>query len=53
MSHQDLGKVRVHCSQELIKRGLLTLPESAYHFFWVIDFPLFTLEDGTPRDTLL
>jgi aspartyl-tRNA synthetase len=47
----DLGKVRVHCSQELIKRGLLSLSEQPYHFFWVVDFPLFTLEDGVVKAT--
>jgi aspartyl-tRNA synthetase len=44
---QLLGKLRLYCSNILQQKGLLVIPPNRFDFFWVVDFPLFTWEDGS------
>jgi aspartyl-tRNA synthetase len=48
---QLLGKMRVWCSNILQQKKLLIIPADRYDFFWVVDFPLFTWEDGVMAAT--
>ena len=40
-----LGRVRLEAAQLLIKRGTLTIPDDAYNFLWVIEFPLMLFDE--------
>ncbi len=40
-----LGRIRLECSQFLVKRGLLELPPEKFNFLWVIEFPLMLYDD--------
>lgn len=46
-----LGKVRLAAGQVLNKQGLIKLDPNQFNFLWVVDFPLFTLEDGQLTST--
>lgn len=46
-----LGKLRVWCANILQQKKLLVIPPDRYDFFWVVDFPLFTWEDGVMAAT--
>jgi aspartyl-tRNA synthetase len=35
-----LGKIRLYCADLLKTQGKLAIPEGAFHFLWVIEFPL-------------
>lgn len=39
-----LGRLRVQLMEELVAKGLMTLPTQP-HFLWITQFPLFTLAD--------
>ncbi|MEL0118722.1 MAG: amino acid--tRNA ligase-related protein, partial [Opitutae bacterium] len=40
-----LGRVRLEAAQLLVKRGTLTIPDDAYNFLWVIEFPLMLFDE--------
>ena len=40
-----LGRVRLEAAQLLVKRGTLTIPDHAYNFLWVIEFPLMLFDE--------
>ena len=40
-----LGRVRLEAAQLLVTRGTLTIPDDAYNFLWVIEFPLMLFDE--------
>lgn len=46
-----LGRVRLWARDSMIAKGTLTIPADRYDLFWVVDFPLFTWEDGKMLST--
>lgn len=44
-----LGRVRLECAQLLVKRGLLEISKTNYHFLWVVDFPLMIFDEEAGR----
>lgn len=46
-----LGKMRIWCANILQQKKLLIIPADRYDFFWVVDFPLFSWEDGVMAAT--
>lgn len=44
-----LGRVRLECGQLLVKRGLLEISKTNYHFLWVVDFPLMIFDEEAGR----
>ncbi len=40
-----LGRIRLEASQLLVKRGKITIPDDAYNFLWVIEFPLMLFDE--------
>lgn len=44
-----LGKLRLIAAEMLQKLGKLSIPKDVYDFFWVIDFPLLTLNPETQK----
>lgn len=43
-----LGKLRLQCADHLEGRGVALRDPSAYHFLWVVDFPLFLPKEEEP-----
>uniref|UniRef100_W5MS75 Aspartyl-tRNA synthetase 2, mitochondrial n=1 Tax=Lepisosteus oculatus TaxID=7918 RepID=W5MS75_LEPOC len=43
-----LGKLRLHCAELLEARGVGIRDPSAFHFLWVVDFPLFLPKEDEP-----
>lgn len=48
---ETLGKVRSCAAQYQINNNILKIPEMSFDYFWVVDFPLFTVEDGILTST--
>lgn len=48
---ESLGKVRTHASSIMQTKGILSLDSRAFEYFWVTDFPLFTIEEGVLKAT--
>jgi aspartyl-tRNA synthetase len=46
-----LGRVRTFAAHVMQAQRLLTLDPTQFNFLWVVDFPLFTLEDGQLTST--
>lgn len=44
-----LGKLRLVVANMLEKMGKLSIPKDIYDFFWVVDFPLISLDPETQR----
>ncbi|XP_055359682.1 aspartate--tRNA ligase, mitochondrial isoform X2 [Betta splendens] len=44
----SLGSLRLQCAQLLESHGVLLREPSAFHFLWVVDFPLFLPKEGEP-----
>ncbi len=44
-----LGRLRLTVASMLQKLGKLTVPKNIYDFFWVVDFPLITLNHETQK----
>ncbi|CAJ1071419.1 aspartate--tRNA ligase%2C mitochondrial isoform X1 [Xyrichtys novacula] len=44
-----LGHLRLHCAQLLESRGITVRDPAAFHFLWVVDFPLFLPKEGEPE----
>ncbi|XP_069581892.1 aspartate--tRNA ligase, mitochondrial [Brachyistius frenatus] len=44
-----LGHLRLQCAQLLESRGVSVRDPSAFHFLWVVDFPLFLPRDDDPE----
>ncbi|KAM3865641.1 aspartate--tRNA ligase, mitochondrial [Diretmus argenteus] len=44
-----LGKLRLQCAELLESRGVPTRDPSAFHFLWVVDFPLFLPKEAEPE----
>lgn len=40
-----LGRIRLEAAQLLVKRGKITIPDDAYNFLWVIEFPLMLFDE--------
>jgi len=45
-----LGNLRLQCAQLLESRGVLVRDPSAFHFLWVVDFPLFLPKEDKPEE---
>ncbi|KAF7241367.1 Aspartate--tRNA ligase, mitochondrial [Varanus komodoensis] len=45
-----LGKARLESANLLEARGLSLRDPSAFHFLWVVDFPLFLPKEGNPKE---
>uniref|UniRef100_A0A6I8P0W1 Aspartyl-tRNA synthetase 2, mitochondrial n=1 Tax=Ornithorhynchus anatinus TaxID=9258 RepID=A0A6I8P0W1_ORNAN len=45
-----LGKLRLQCAELLESRGLMLRDPSAFHFLWVVDFPLFLPKEENPEE---
>nr|XP_056701665.1 aspartate--tRNA ligase, mitochondrial [Euleptes europaea] len=45
-----LGKVRLASANLLEERGVPLRDPSAFHFLWVVDFPLFLLKEENPNE---
>uniref|UniRef100_A0A8C5CH84 Aspartyl-tRNA synthetase 2, mitochondrial n=1 Tax=Gadus morhua TaxID=8049 RepID=A0A8C5CH84_GADMO len=43
-----LGKLRLQCAELLEARGVALRDPTAFHFLWVVDFPLFLPKEGEP-----
>lgn len=43
-----LGNLRLQCAELLESRGVSVRDPSAFHFLWVVDFPLFLPKEGEP-----
>ncbi|KAJ8357320.1 hypothetical protein SKAU_G00201140 [Synaphobranchus kaupii] len=43
-----LGKLRLQCAELLEARGVAVRDPSAFHFLWVVDFPLFLPKEDDP-----
>ena len=46
-----LGRLRLWARDRLIANGTLVVPQDRFDIFWVVDFPLFTWEDGKMLST--
>ncbi|XP_008332894.1 aspartate--tRNA ligase, mitochondrial [Cynoglossus semilaevis] len=44
-----LGNLRLRCAELLESRGASPRDLSAFHFLWVVDFPLFLPKEGEPE----
>lgn len=44
-----LGNLRLQCAQLLESRGVSVRDPSAFHFLWVVDFPLFLPSEDEPE----
>ncbi|XP_070774610.1 aspartate--tRNA ligase, mitochondrial [Enoplosus armatus] len=44
-----LGSLRLQCAELLETRGVSLADPSAFHFLWVVDFPLFLPKEGEPE----
>ncbi|XP_061097160.1 aspartate--tRNA ligase, mitochondrial isoform X2 [Conger conger] len=44
-----LGKVRLQCAELLEAQGVAVRDPSAFHFLWVVDFPLFLPREEDPE----
>ncbi|XP_063741972.1 aspartate--tRNA ligase, mitochondrial isoform X2 [Eleginops maclovinus] len=44
-----LGKLRLQCAELLESRGMSVRDPSAFHFLWVVDFPLFLPKEEDPE----
>uniref|UniRef100_A0A667Y9M8 Aspartyl-tRNA synthetase 2, mitochondrial n=1 Tax=Myripristis murdjan TaxID=586833 RepID=A0A667Y9M8_9TELE len=44
-----LGKLRLQCAELLESRGVSIRDPSAFHFLWVVDFPLFLPKEEDPE----
>ncbi|KAL2097846.1 hypothetical protein ACEWY4_007053 [Coilia grayii] len=44
-----LGKLRLQCADLLESRGVSLRDPSAFHFLWVVDFPLFLPSEDDPK----
>ncbi|MDR1255879.1 MAG: aspartate--tRNA ligase [Puniceicoccales bacterium] len=44
-----LGRVRLECRDIAVKYGLLSIPNNAFNFLWVVDFPLMTFDGERNR----
>ena len=40
-----LGRIRLEAAQLLVKRGKIIIPDDAYNFLWVIEFPLMLFDE--------
>ncbi|MBT7851707.1 MAG: aspartate--tRNA ligase [Opitutae bacterium] len=40
-----LGRIRLEAAQLLVKRSKIIIPEDAYNFLWVIEFPLMLFDE--------
>ena len=40
-----LGRIRLEAAQLLVKRSKIIIPENAYNFLWVIEFPLMLFDE--------
>lgn len=47
----SLGRLRLWARDRKIANGTLQIPADRYDLFWVVDFPLFTWEDGKMLST--
>ncbi|XP_047446318.1 aspartate--tRNA ligase, mitochondrial [Mugil cephalus] len=45
-----LGKLRLKCAQLLESRGVPVRDQTAFHFLWVVDFPLFLPKEDAPEE---
>ncbi|CAL8347926.1 unnamed protein product [Merluccius merluccius] len=43
-----LGRLRLQCAELLEARGVALRDPAAFHFLWVVDFPLFLPKEGEP-----
>lgn len=43
-----LGKLRLQCAELLEGSGVAVRDPSAFHFLWVVDFPLFLPKEEDP-----
>lgn len=48
---ESLGKIRVQAANIMQKMGLMKLKDDSFEYFWVTDFPLFTIEEGIIQST--
>lgn len=46
-----LGRLRLWARDRMVANGTLNIPADRYDLFWVVDFPLFTWEDGKMLST--
>lgn len=44
-----LGNLRLQCAELLESRGVSVRDPSAFHFLWVVDFPLFLPKEEEPE----
>ncbi|XP_061653053.1 aspartate--tRNA ligase, mitochondrial isoform X1 [Phyllopteryx taeniolatus] len=44
-----LGKLRLQCAELLECHGMTVRDSSAFHFLWVVDFPLFLPKEDEPK----
>ncbi|KAL4656114.1 aspartate-tRNA ligase, mitochondrial [Arapaima gigas] len=45
-----LGKLRLHCANLLEEKGVAVRDPTAFHFLWVVDFPLFLPKEEEPGE---
>ncbi|KAM6948739.1 aspartate--tRNA ligase, mitochondrial [Aplochiton taeniatus] len=45
-----LGKLRLQCAELLGERGVSVRESAAFHFLWVLDFPLFLPKEAQPGE---
>ncbi|XP_007480876.1 aspartate--tRNA ligase, mitochondrial [Monodelphis domestica] len=45
-----LGKLRLECADLLEDRGVVLRDPAAFHFLWVVEFPLFLPKEEDPRE---
>ncbi|XP_049603175.1 aspartate--tRNA ligase, mitochondrial [Syngnathus scovelli] len=45
-----LGSLRLQCAELLESHGLTVRDSSAFHFLWVVDFPLFLPKEDNPEE---
>lgn len=45
-----LGHLRLQCAQLLESHGVSLWDSSAFHFLWVVDFPLFLPKEEEPEE---
>ncbi|XP_061587053.1 aspartate--tRNA ligase, mitochondrial [Cololabis saira] len=45
-----LGNLRLQCAQLLESHGVPVRDPSAFHFLWIVDFPLFLPKEGEPAE---
>lgn len=46
-----LGRLRLWARDRMVANGTLVIPADRFDLFWVVDFPLFTWEDGKMLST--